>query len=84
MESFIKPTHVKMINMATEMHKWLYTNVYTYNNQLYVIRETLYFLFMDGLIFLSLNLQGSKEIRQWPINWCTSPIKKHKITPFVE
>ena len=24
---------------------------------------------------------GAKGIRQWPINWCTSPIKIHKITP---
>ena len=28
--------------------------------------------------------QGSKGIRQNPINWYTSPKQKHKITPFVE
>ena len=28
--------------------------------------------------------QGSKEITQWPINLCTSPIIMHKITPSVD
>ncbi len=27
--------------------------------------------------------QGSKRIRQWPINWCTFPMMIHKIIPFV-
>ena len=26
--------------------------------------------------------QGSKGIREWPINWRTSPLMIHKITPF--
>ena len=30
------------------------------------------------------NIQGSKGIRQWPINWCTSPMIIHKITPSLE
>ena len=29
-------------------------------------------------------LQGSKGIRQWPINWCTSPIMIQKIIPYVD
>ncbi len=28
--------------------------------------------------------QGSKGIRQWPINWCTSPMIMHKIIPSVD
>ena len=28
--------------------------------------------------------QGSKGIRQWPVNCCTSPIMKNKITPSVD
>ncbi len=27
--------------------------------------------------------QGSKEIRQWPMNWCISPMMINKITPTV-
>ena len=27
-------------------------------------------------------LQGYKGIRQWLLNWCTSPMMIHKITPF--
>ena len=30
------------------------------------------------------NMQGSKGIRQRPINWCTSPMVIHKITPSVD
>ena len=33
--------------------------------------------------FALLNAESKEEIsgtRQWPINWCTSPIMKHKIT----
>ena len=33
---------------------------------------------------LRLDSQGSKGIRQWPINCCTFPIMIHKITPSVE
>ena len=29
-------------------------------------------------------MYGSKGIRQWPINWNTSQIISHKITPFVD
>ncbi len=29
-------------------------------------------------------LQGSKGIRQWPINGCISAILSHKITPSVD
>ncbi len=28
--------------------------------------------------------QGAKGIKQWLINWCTSPIMTHKIMPFVD
>ena len=28
--------------------------------------------------------QGSKGIRQWPINGCTFPVMIHKITPSVD
>ena len=30
------------------------------------------------------NCQGSKGIRQWTINCCTSPMMTHKITPSVD
>ena len=29
-------------------------------------------------------IQGSKGIRHWPINLCTTPIMIHKITPYVD
>ena len=35
---------------------------------------------LKGMIFF----QGSKGIRQMPINWCTSPIMIHKITLFID
>ena len=28
--------------------------------------------------------QGSKGIRQWPMNWCTFPMMIHEITPSVD
>ena len=28
--------------------------------------------------------QGSKGIRQCPINWCTYPMKMHKPTPYLD
>ena len=32
----------------------------------------------------NLKIQGSKGIRQWPINSCTSPMMIHKIIPYVD
>ena len=29
-------------------------------------------------------LAGIKRDKQWPINWCTSPMMIHKITPYVD
>ena len=40
-----------------------------------------------GLLIIFLRggkFQGSKEIRQWPINLCTLPMMIHKITLFVD
>ena len=36
----------------------------------------------NAQIFVTAN-QGSKGIRQYFINWSTSPVMIHKITPFI-
>ena len=44
-------------------------------------------LFFNVLPALSSNTQGgqgSKGIRQWPINWWTDPMMIHKIMPSVD
>ncbi len=38
-------------------------------------------LYLDIIVFLSMCIQGSNSIRQWPINLFTTPMMIHKITP---
>ena len=35
------------------------------------------------LPFFESNIKGSKQIRQWSLNWCTSPMMIHKFVPSV-
>ena len=38
----------------------------------------------SGKITIRNNLQGSKGISHWLINWCTFPMMIHKITPSLD
>ena len=38
---------------------------------------------MEVLGLMTAIHQGTKGIRQWPINWCTTQMMIHKITPSV-
>ena len=47
-------------------------------------RETALCCLKKKYEWLSSRMQGSKGIRQWQLNGCTSPIMIHKITPSVD
>ena len=52
---------------------------------MYINRGNAFVLKQEQFALLDAESKGEiLGIRQWPLNWCTSPMMKHKITPSVD